>query len=61
MSAMKTDPLVRLKAISGSRESHIGSHISEFYNVLRGGPTNLDKNRGRDKWNSAGYAAAASG
>jgi len=27
----------------------------------RGGPTNLDKNRGRDKWNSAGYAAAASG
>ena len=28
---------------------------------VRGGPTNLDKNRGRDKWNSAGYAAAASG
>jgi hypothetical protein len=27
----------------------------------RGGPTNLDKFRGRDKWNSAGYAAAASG
>jgi hypothetical protein len=29
--------------------------------AVRGGPTNLDKNRGRDKWNSAGYAAAASG
>jgi hypothetical protein len=27
----------------------------------RGGPTNLDRFRGRDKWNSAGYAAAASG
>jgi hypothetical protein len=24
-------------------------------------PTNLDRFRGRDKWNSAGYAAAASG
>ncbi len=30
-------------------------------NELRGGPANLDKMRGRDKWNSAGYAAAASG
>jgi hypothetical protein len=29
--------------------------------ILRGGPTNLDRFRGRDKWNSAGYAAAASG
>jgi DNA-binding response OmpR family regulator len=29
--------------------------------VNRGGPTNLDGFRGRDKWNSAGYAAAASG
>jgi hypothetical protein len=28
---------------------------------LRGGPTNSDSFRGRDKWNSAGYAAAASG
>jgi hypothetical protein len=27
----------------------------------RGGPTNLDSFRGRDKCNSAGYAAAASG
>jgi hypothetical protein len=27
----------------------------------RGGPTNLGSFRGRDKWNSAGYAAAASG
>src|SRR5271154_3025475 len=26
-----------------------------------GSSTNLDKIRGRDKWNSAGYAAAASG
>lgn len=29
--------------------------------LLRGGPRNLDKIRGRDKWDSAGYAAAASG
>jgi len=35
--------------------AHFGS------SVFRGGPTNLDKNRGWDKWNSAGYAAAASG
>lgn len=28
---------------------------------VRGGPKNLDRFRGRDKWNSAGYAAAASG
>ena len=28
---------------------------------VRGGPTNLDRFRGRDKCNSAGYAAAASG
>lgn len=28
---------------------------------VRGGPTNLGRFRGRDKWNSAGYAAAASG
>jgi hypothetical protein len=31
------------------------------FQAIRGGPTNLDKIRGRDKWNSAGYAAAASG
>ena len=28
---------------------------------IRGGPTNLDRSRGRDKCNSAGYAAAARG
>jgi len=32
-----------------------------LFTAWRGGPTNLDKFRGRDKWNSAGYAAAASG
>ena len=29
--------------------------------VARDGPANLDSFRGRDKWNSVGYAAAASG
>ena len=29
-------PLVRFRAISGSRERHIGSHIVEFYNVKDG-------------------------
>jgi hypothetical protein len=29
-------PLVRFRAISGSRERHIGSHIAEFYNVKDG-------------------------
>jgi hypothetical protein len=37
------------------------STVQKAKEVARGGPTNLDKNRGRDKWNSAGYAAAASG
>jgi hypothetical protein len=28
--------LVRFRAISGSQEHHIGSHIVEFYNVKDG-------------------------
>ena len=35
--------------------------ITDWVIAFRGGPTNLDRFRGRDKWNSAGYAAAASG
>jgi len=30
------DGLVQFRAISGSRERHIGSHIVEFYNVKGG-------------------------
>jgi hypothetical protein len=34
--------------------------LDKYNSERRGGPANLDKIRGRDKWNSAGYAAAAS-
>jgi hypothetical protein len=38
--------------------------VHKLYHTLasmdRGGPTNLDKIHSRDKWNSVGYAAAAS-
>jgi hypothetical protein len=47
-------------AAPGLRTSH--EYINYFFFLAsRGGPANLDRFRGRDNWNFAGYAAAASG
>jgi hypothetical protein len=42
-------------------QAPIAYTVLSICGAVRGGPTNLDGFRGRDKWNSAGYAAAASG
>ena len=51
LSSRAKDQATLLTAIAAQRN----------VDVLRGGPKNLDRFRGRDKCNSAGYAAAASG
>ena len=58
------------RRIPDSRLYHLRLRNPEFLHQVclalrtrpsRGDPTNLDSIRSRDKWNSAGYAAAASG
>jgi ParB family chromosome partitioning protein len=63
MDKVKDKSERRLAALTGLDQAVVVrcKKLLSFPKRYRGGPTNLDKNRGRDKWNSAGYAAAASG